>query len=235
LKRLPLGQEQGGRRVGPLGVSVGLHVLVALALLALKVPEVARQQAWVEMVVAPPPVPQAPPPEPPPPVPTRVAVAADVPVRPQEALEPVAAPEPTPALRRVHGLSSSSFLQNSGTGLAVRAGNSRGVGASDELMGLEEAGVAWTAVTAMPRCKKPDMTAPEPVRAAGIEGTVEILLDVDAQGAVVRGVVVQSLSPEADAACLAAWKQSRCDAAKMADAPVAVREVPFSCTYRAMD
>jgi TonB family protein len=109
------------------------------------------------------------------------------------------------------------------------------VGASEELMGLEEAGVAWTAVSAMPKCRKPDMSAPPEVRAAGIEGTVEVLLDVDEHGTVVRGVVVESLSPEADAACLAAWKQTRCDAAKMADAPVAVREVPFRCTFQAMD
>jgi outer membrane biosynthesis protein TonB len=227
LKNLPLGQAQKGR-IGPLTISVGLHVILALGLLALKIPEVTRPATWVEMVVAPEPVP-----EPPPPVPTRVAVAA--PVRPQEALEPVAEPEPTPAVRRVHGLSSSSFLKGSGTGLSVRAGNSRGVGASSELMGLDEAGVAWTAVSAMPKCRKPDMSAPQEVRASGIEGTVEVLLDVYEHGTVVRGVVVESLSPEADAACLAAWKQTRCDAAKMADAPVAVREVPFRCTFQAMD
>jgi TonB family protein len=234
LKQLPLGQEQRGQ-LRPLTISVGLHVLVALGLLALKVPEVTRPAAWVEMVVAPAPVPEAPAPEPPPPVPTRVAVAAAVPIRPQEALEPVAVPEPTPALRRVHGLSSSSFAQGSGTALSVRAGNSRGVGATDEIMGLEEAGVAWTAVTAMPKCKKPDMSAPDSVRAAGIEGTVEVLLDVDENGVVVSGVVVESLSAEADAACLAAWKKTRCDAARMAEAPVAVREVPFRCTFQALD
>lgn len=234
MKHLPLGEGKGRGGWRAVTVSVGLHLLLGLGLLALKLPEAARGRGWVEMVVSepeplPPPEP-SPLPEPePPPERARAEIAQVAPIP----SPPSQAPTPERPVRRIQGLSSSSFLQNSGTALAVRAGSALDVGATDETMGLDEA-VPWSAISSMPRCRKPDLTAPDEVRAQGIEGTVEIALDLDERGAILEARVVRSLSPEADRACLQAWRATRCTAAKAGDRPVAVRSVPYRCTYQAM-
>jgi protein TonB len=240
MRELPLeGADRERSRAAGWLVSAAVHAGLAGLLLMIKVAPVEEVSRWVEMAVAtpkpapPPPEPEPPKPEPPKPKPRRVAVP--MPVTPPE---PEVAPppdQPTQSLRRVQGLSSRSFVKGAGTGLTVRAGTSLTTKAGPETMGVEEAGVSWAAATAAPKCPKPALETPAAVKKAGLQGSVEVVLDVGADGRVGDVRVTRSLSPEADAACVAAWASVKCSAGKVGNDAVAVTGLPHTCTFRAVE
>lgn len=238
MKHLPL--EGGGRersRAAGWVVSVGVHVLLGSMLLALKVAPVDQVKRWVEMAVTetppkPPPAPEPPKPEAPKPKPRKTAV--HLPVTPPE---PDVAPppdQPTQSLRRVQGLSQTSFVKGAGTGLSARAGTSLTVKAGAETMAVEEAAVSWAAASVAPRCPKPVLETPPSVKKAGLQGSVEVMMDVGSDGLVSGVRVTRTLSAEADAACVAAWSSVKCTAGKQGDAAVAVTGLPHTCTFKVL-
>lgn len=239
MKHLPIGtdRENGrGRWSGAL-LSFLLHGAAAGALLALQVPEAAAVKQWVEMAVTEPkepPKPPPPPPEPPKPPPKPRVVQHSREVPPPEPTPPP--PDvPTQSLHRVQGLSSTSFMPGSGTGLAVRAGTTLSAPATEETIGIEQAAVAWSAASVAPKCPKPFVAVPPAFKSSGVEGSVEVMLDIGIDGTVEAATVSRSLAPDADAACLAAWQTIRCKPAKQGDSIVAVTGLPHTCTFRVIE
>ena len=238
MKHLPLsGAEPAQGRLSGLVISVGLHVVVGALLLTLKIAPVEELKEWVEMRVAatpPPPPPPPPAPEPEKAKPRKVAVA--LPRTPPEPDPTPPPPEaPTQAVRRVQGLNANSFLPGGNSGLSVRAGTSLSTKAGPESMGVDEAGISWAAASVAPRCPKPALETPKGVKAAGIQGKVELLLDVGVDGAVTSVVVTRSLSADADAACVAAWQGVRCTPGKRGEDRVAITGLPHSCTFKVIE
>ena len=120
--------------------------------------------------------------------------------------------------------------------MTVRAGTTSSTTATDDLMCLEDANafavVAFTALTRIPKIRyKPTLDVPQSVEEDEVEGRVEILLQVDHEGRVQSISVVQSLHPDADAACVGALKKSRWKPGLKGDKPVAVKDVPYSCRF----
>ncbi len=239
-RELPLGSEDTsqGRASGWL-VSLVVHLGIAgcLALVQVAPPQAVRR--WVEMVVTETPEAEPEPPPPPPepelpkpPRPPKVVEYTAEPTLP----DPVAPPDtPTQSVRRVQGLNSASFLPGSGSGVAARAGTSLTVKATEETMTREEATVSWAAATSPPRCPRPALEAPATVKKAGIQGSVEVLLDVGADGKIDAARVTRPLHPDADAACLAAWSAVRCTPGKVGNDAVGVAGLPHTCTFRAVE
>ena len=235
------------RALVPVGLLLSLSVHAVFAM-TVEVPPPPRKVAerWVEMTIATPPAPPPPPPPAPAPAPApvpppkpksvpKVVDAAEIP----KASAPAAAAAEASAKppRRVAGLSASSFATGSGTGFAADAGTTLGVAPSAAKMTIEEArdSVAYSAVSARPTCERPPFVVPEAVAAAGIEGQVRVVFDVTAEGKVQRVRVTGRLHPEADAACAAAWAQTRCTPGRQGDGAVTVTNMPYFCTIKAID
>lgn len=230
-------------------LSVGVHVVFA-ALLMLK-PEAAKKAAtWVEMTVveAKPPPPPPPEPEPPKPEPEKKKPAPkavkfeDIPPPQPEAPPPPADAPPPPkerVVRRVQGLSANSFAPGANTGLSVRAGNTTAMAAGPDKMALDEAtgpyvSRPYTAVTNPPKsvARPAAVAVPDEAKAAGIEGVVEVKLDIGPEGNVLRVAVVKDLGFGTGDACAAAWKKSRWKPATENGAAIAVLGYPQICTIR---
>lgn len=229
-------------------LSVLVHVAGA-GVLVLK-PEAAQKAAtWVEMtVVEPKPPPPPPPPEPEkppePPKPEKKKVAPKEikfeeikPPEPQPA--PEAAPPPERVVRRVQGLSASSFAAGGTTGLTVRAGNTTTVAAGPETMSLDEAKGPWvprpySSVTEAPKLKwqPPALVVPDEAKQAKAQGVVEVKLDVGPDGSVLKVVVVKDLGFGTGAACVDAWRQSKWKPGEVDGQAVAVAGIPKICTIR---
>ncbi len=225
-----------------------LASLVAHALLSVGVSHIPEREpqgpVWVEMAVAvvePEPAPQpVPEPEPEPePVPEPEPIPEDpevVEFEPEVEEAPDPQPDPKPVPRVVQGLQASSFAEGSGTGLNVRAGTTTSAKATSETMGLDEATesavVPFVSVTKPPKVRyKPTLEVPESVIAAQLQGRVEILLTIGADGLVQAIEVVSSLHPDADAACVTAMKKSRWKPGTRDETPVIVQSVPYSCRF----
>lgn len=228
-------RERANRFFGLL-VAVLVHALAAAAIIAVK-PIERVKQVWVEVAMVEP-LPEEPPPppelepEPPPPEPERPKVVdfeqtveqatPDAPVESAPADQPV---------RRIQGLSASSFAEG-GSGFSVRAGTTLRTRATDETMDLDEAAssVAFSAVTRQPRVKsKPPLTVPDSVQSLRLEGLVQVLVDIDDEGRVVEVRLAQGLHPDADRACLDAWRGAAFAPAMQGDRPVGVRNAPYRC------
>ncbi len=237
----PVPRWQRVLRSSAVGISIGVHVLLALLLLAN--PATAKKASqWVEVALnepkPPPPPPEEKPPEPEPPKPKpppKVVKFEDT--TPTPPPDPVA-PPPEPArrvVRQVQGLTANSFAPGTSTGLSVRAGNSTGVAAGKDTMSLNEAAGPfearpYTAVTKAPRLQwSPMMDVPDEARKAGVKGIVKVLLDLDAKGKVTRVQVTQGLGYGIDEACVAAYRKSQWKAAEQDGVAVAVVGVPESC------
>jgi periplasmic protein TonB len=219
--------------------SILLHVSVAGVVSRIEVAE-PEEPEWVEMVVQditpepePEPVPEpepAPEPEPEPPAEPEIV---EYEPQPEPQPQPVPAkPLPVP----VQGLTNDSFLEGTGGG-AVRAGNTTGVRQTDATMSLEEATdsvlVPYATVTNPPKVRfKGTLEVPDSVREAGIEGRVEVLLTVDAEGRVGDVVVTGSLHPDADAACVATVSKTRWKPGDKDGVAVVTTGVPYSCTFK---
>ena len=241
---------------GALVVSAALHLLVAKTALPEDGAPPPRRDTWVELAVVPPPPPPEPVVAPPPPEPEPAPEPKPKP-KPNPKPKPKPEPEPqkvdfdetttepqpedapptTKPVRRVVGLSASSFAEGSGSGTTARAGTTLGSGSKSETMSIDEAKetVAYGAVATRPRCSQPPLTVPEDVIADGVEGQVKVVFDVDGTGRVQNVRLTRRLHPSADAACVAAWKQARCKPGKQGKTPVTVTNMPYYCTFKAID
>jgi len=241
--QLPLERPPGWYRVlraGAIFLSIAFHG--ALAWMAMQEhPEQKQKETWVEMtVVQPRPPPPPPPPEPPKPKPTPKAVDFTKTVKEPPKDQPEAAPEKR-VVRRIQGLSASSFAAGSGTGLDARAGTTLGTRATDDTLSLDQAknAVSYAAATVQPRLRfKPPLEVPDAVKTNNVEGTVEVLLDLDVTGKVVKVTLAPgraALGSGAEDACLAAWRQARYSPAMQGDVAVPVTNVPQRCTFKALE
>lgn len=234
---------QAWLRAVALPVSLGFHGLAALYLLTRPEPVRAAAQ-WVEMaVVEPPPPPTVaePPPEPPKPKrerkPEAVSFKDTVPEAPPEQQVPQ---EPERVVRRIQGLSASSFAQGSGTGISVRRGTTTGVAATDETMGIDEQDgydlLPVATVTTQPRgCTKPPVEVPKEAIDAEYEGTLRMSLDLDETGKVVGVRFLDHAGYGVEEACEAAARAMRCRPARQGETPVPVTGMPHRCTIKALD
>ncbi|MEZ4234862.1 MAG: energy transducer TonB [Myxococcota bacterium] len=238
-----LEQEGPGRWLWILAsvvASLLLHVAVGVSVAQIEVREPPEPE-WVEMAVqdvTPAPVPEPEPEVQPEPEPEPQPVPDEPETVEYQEPEPVAPQPVKPVPVPVQGLNNDSFLEGTGGG-AVRAGNTTGVAQTKETMTLDEADdsvlVPYGAVTTPPKIRfKGTLEVPDSVRAAGIEGRVEVLLTVDAEGKVTDVQVTGPLDPEADAACVASVKKTRWKPGDKAGAPVVTTGVPYFCTFKMM-
>lgn len=238
-----------------LPASIGIHVGLAWMLTQIPNEPLPPKAEWMEMMVVevekeepvpPPPEPEPeieePPPEPKPkpkPKPKKIDFE-DIPPEPVEEA-PAEPPPPTKKkVQRVQGLSASSFANDGNTGLTVRAGTTLNTQATSKTIDIEEAkestAISYAAATTQPRLKKrPPLDIPKSVIDAGIEGTVQIVIDIDSEGLVSDARILKSLTPEADAACLESWMQAKFSPATQGDEPVSVTNFPRRCRFKAMN
>ena len=238
------------RALIPVGLllSVGAHALLASSI-DLEKREPPRRDTWSVVTVAPPP-PPPPPPEPPPPPPPepppeppkpktkpKVVEAKDTTKAPTPTTPTEAQPQPNKPVRRTTGLSASSFAKGSGTGLSADAGTTMSGAPGGPKMTIDEAAssVAYSAVTSRPTCERPPLTVPDEVAKDGVEGQVRVVFDVAETGAVQRVRVTGRLHPAADAACVAAWSRARCKPGAQGGEAVMVTNMPYYCTFKAID
>lgn len=236
------------RALVPLGVllSVSAHAVIALTV-DLDERQPPKRDTWSVVTVAPPPPPPPEPPKPPevepPPEPPKpkakpkVVDIKDTTTKPPPTPTPEVAPEPGKTVRRTAGLSASSFAKGSGTGLSADAGTTLGTAPGGPKMTIEEAAssVAYSAVTSRPVCERPALSVPEEVAKDQIEGQVRVVFDVNERGGVQRVRVTGRLHPAADAACVAAWSKARCTPGAQGGEPVLVTNMPYYCTFKAID
>jgi len=213
-----------------LGILVSglLHTALAATVAALPDRE-PRTPRWLEMAIV---IDEPEPPR----VPDAVPEPEPVPVEPEPVPIPVVIPPPIDAPRPIPGLSNDSFLPGSGSGLAVRAGNTTAVAATKELRSLDEPSeailVPLARLTHPPRLRyRPTLEVPDAVKQGRIEGRVELLLTIDENGIVLDVQIVTSLSPEADAACIDAMRKSRWKPGDQEGTAVATTQVPSSCYF----
>jgi protein TonB len=216
--------------------SVSVHIFFAWWLLQPHPDGAANEETWVEMEFVEPP----PPPEPPP-------VVEEAP-KPKPKPEPVAVqtivetpePEPPKPVRRVQGLSASSFARGSGTGITVRAGTTTATHATEELMGIDDSTnfdpLPIAAVSRLPRLRyKPPVNVPEEAIAAGAEGRLDLLLDLDTKGRVIKVTSKGTLGFGLDEACADAARRMRYAPAVLNGEAVPVTGVRFPCVIKALD
>ncbi len=229
-------------------LSVAAHLAVAVAVAAVEPPPPRPDYAPMRVVERPKPPPPEPepepqpepvkerePPSPPPPEQAEVIEyerIVDEPPAPAF-LEPLAG-EP---MALTQGLTMSSMSTGSSS-LKVRAGSSTAVAASAAPPAPSEHTVggpaSWTEVGKRPRCRVPKLEVPEAVIEARLEGVVEVELTVDASGAVTEALVTRGLSPEADLACITAWRGARCRPGTVDHEAVTVYGMPHSCRFEAI-
>jgi protein TonB len=234
-ERPPLWQRAS--RSAAIPASIGIHLFLAWWLLQAGHRAVDTEEQWVEMAFIEPP----PPPEPPP-APEPETKPKTKPVDIKEIVEtPVAEePPPPPKPRRIQGLSASSFAKGSGTGLTVRAGTTTAAKATDEMMSLDQASgfapLPVASVSRLPRLRyKPPVKVPDEAAAAGVEGELELLLDLDIKGRVTKVVLNGSLGFGVEDACKAAARRMRYAPAVLDGNAVPVTGVKFRCEIKAID
>jgi len=246
VRQLDFGSAEPKQKwVSRLGVGASILFHVLLATFIYQNPEVVEEvDEWVTMTVLAPPPPPEQPPEPPPmakpkpkkrkPKKVKAEHTADKPPPEAEAGETPDQKE----VRRVQGLSATSFSTGGSGGFNVRAGTSLGIAATEDTMSLDEASnaVAFGAVAQRPKCRKPVVSAPPSAVEDEVEGTVKVLFDVDAEGKVVHVRVTDSLRPDLDRHCISAWSAVRCKPGRLLDdSPVMVTDMRYLCTYKGTD
>jgi outer membrane biosynthesis protein TonB len=103
-------------------------------------------------------------------------------------------------------------------------------------MGLEDATefgtVAYQAAATPPRIKlRPPLVVPDEVREAKLQGKVDVVLTIGADGAVLDAALVAGFHPAADAGCLTYVRSTRWKPGLMGEQAVTVKGVPFTCRY----
>ncbi|HCH65256.1 MAG TPA: hypothetical protein DFR83_20795, partial [Deltaproteobacteria bacterium] len=203
-----------------------------------------KVEQWVELtVLAPPPPPEPPPPPPEVPKPKKKKkkpkkVRADQTVEKPPPEADAGEVQDEKPVRRIQGLSATSFGTGGTSGFSVRAGTSLGVAATDETMSLDEAAsaVAYGAVAERPKCRKPSTRAPESVVDDELEGTVEVLFDVKSDGSVVNVRILKGIRADVDRNCIRAWSNVQCKPGRLLDnSPVMVTDMRYLCTYKGID
>ncbi len=246
---------QRALRGGAVVLSILLHVGIAAGgkhwAENREVPEFV--ETWVPMDVVEPPPPKDPEPEQPEPEPEKEPEKPKPKPKPKPIEEPVdfkdtvqdAPPEEAPPsrkkVRKVQGLNSNSFAEGSGSGIDARAGTTVGTSAGQETMTVEEASksIAFAAATVAPRCRTPAISLSDEdlqvIKDEGIEGSVRVVFDVEADGLVTNVKVKKSLHPVADKACVAGWSGHHCKPGVQGVAPVKVTGMFFGCRYKALN
>lgn len=243
----PVPAWQRWLRSSAVGIALFIHVIGAVVFASN--PDAAKKASeWVEMTVnqpkpppppPPEPEPEKPKPEPPKPKPQAVKFEETKPVEPPPVAPPPEPQKPQPR-RLSQGLTANSFATGGQTGLSVRAGNTTGVKATKDGMSLDEAGGPfaprpYTSVTTSPRLRwAPMMEVPEEAQKAGIEGEIDVILDIDEKGKVVSVKVVKGLGFGTEDACIASWKKSQWKPAMQDTTAVPVTGVPNKCTVTAV-
>jgi len=224
-------------------VAILLHAGGAWAVMNIDVSKKAAEE-WVEMVVVeqePPPEPEVEPEPEPEPEPEKPKPPPE-PVEFEETVEPP--PEPPPEKpkprRMVQGLSTNSFVEGSGTGLAVRAGSTLSVKADEEGLELDDddtwTDVPYASVTTKPRLRAlPRLDVPQEAIDAEVEGTWTIWIDIDAEGRVTKALLKETIGYGIDEECVAKWRATRWKPGQRDGTPVAVNNIPMKCTIKALD
>ena len=236
-------------RLVALPVSIGFHVLLAMVILS-RPPPAKAEASWIEMAVVEPPAPEVvesepepePEPEPQPepqPEPELDAVAFDDTI-PDELAPPEPPPERRRVVRRVQGLSATSFAEGAGTGMAVRRGNTTAVAATDDTLGLDDEQefvlLPVASVTTQPTtCTRPPVQVPKEAIEAEYEGTLRMTLDLAASGSVIRVHFLDHADHGVEQACRTAALDMRCRPARKDGVPVSVTGMPHRCTIKALD
>lgn len=244
-RHLPFEEESGLQRwLRPLALllAIGAHAVFG-AVIWMTPPSVEKKDTWVRMDVVAPPPPPPPPPEPPKPEPEPPKPKAPKPAEKvafkETVKEPPPVTDPTPKPRRlVQGLSASSFAGGAGPGLDVRAGTSLSTAATKEVLKPEEATVtaSLAAATKAPSCDIPPPTVPDEVIEKQPQGKAKLLFDVSESGEIRNVRVITSLLASADAACVDAVKRAkRCKPGKQGDTAVTIVDVPYYCSFRALN
>lgn len=235
-------QERAGIALAVLLSLLG-HALVGGSISSVE-PRPRKEPVWAEMmVVTPPPPPEPvvpePEPEPEPERPKPPPPKEAIPFEDTRDVPPPDAPPPDrkPVRQLVQGLSNTSFVEGTRTGLTVNAGNTTAARASKERLPVEDVGpyeqVAYEQVTTSPRiARRPLLQVPDSLKEANISGSVGVELTIDGEGRVLSVRVVAPLHPDADAACVRDVKSlSRWAPGTRDGSPVTVTGVPFKCTY----
>lgn len=208
------------------GVSLGVHALVLLLAVAPpSSPQRPRERVQVQVVR-----PAPPPPLPPKPVepPREKAHLSRRPVaEPTPATPPPLAATAAPTV--IAGLSATSF---SATG-AVSAPVGGGVAAPVAGPASPDGGGPGGGVDEPARVRsKPTLVVPDAARAARVEGSWTILVDVDAAGRPRRARPAEAIGWGLDDACVEAWMRSTWRAARAGGVPVASADNPVRCTVK---
>jgi TonB family protein len=147
--------------------------------------------------------------------------------------DPAPTADPAPA---VQGLSDAAFAEGPG-GPPLRAGTTLRVAATTAPLDVPvpTAALNYSDAPRPPRCRPPRIEVPAAVIEARLQGDVALRFTVGADGAVRDVRVVRSLTPEADAACVAAWSNVVCTPAMSDGVPVTVVEMPYSCRFMELD
>ena len=245
------GTESSWGHVIAIPASILFHVGLALLLFNTPEEEEQTEEVWLEMEVIQKekepekmveveieeePEPDLPKPKPKP----KKIDFKDIPPEPVEKAPPEPPPETKKQVRRVQGLKATSFSKGGQTGLNVRAGTTLQTAASNETLSIKEASestaISYAAATTQPRLKKrPPLEIPQSVIDNGIEGTVQIVISINADGSVSDAKITKKLHPDADSACLTSWSLARFKPAKQGDSPVSITNFPRRCRFKAMD
>lgn len=236
----PIPRWQRGVRAAAIVVSVGIHLVLGTAFVAMPAP-VDERTDWVEVLVSPPPPPPVapPPPEPPKPKPPPKPIKFED-IRPPEPTPTTAPEQPTPPpARRVVSmsrLSANSVAVGGDPSLRVATGETASVGAGNGAPEGDGGGSSrpYGVVAVPPRLKwePPALDVPEEARKAQVAGTIEVLLDVDASGAVSRARILKDLGFGTGEACAAEWRRSKWKPGEQDGQPVAVTGIRKTCTIR---
>lgn len=234
----------GSSRVVAGGATVVFHLLLGL-FLALNPDARRASEQWVEMVVQktepPKPPPPPPPPEPEPekqkPKPKPIDFK-DIPKTPPPEAPPPDAPTTPQPVRRVQGLSASSFAVGAGTGVSVRAGTGLDLAAGKETLSLDDAKAprSYASVTRPPRARtRPNMEVPDELKKAGVEGEIKVLLAIGSDGKVKSVKVVKDIGYGSAEACAEAWRRATFVPGEQDGQPVEVTGYPEKCTIIATE
>ncbi|MEL6350015.1 MAG: TonB family protein [Myxococcota bacterium] len=196
--------------------------------------------AWITAIPepvdaeAPPEAPEAPPET----LPEDVDTVPATELAPEETIEGAVSdglPAEGPSDEAIQGLQEDALAPSGTTGGPVmRRGNTVRVAADRPPLAEpidHEPVLLWSDAPRPPRCRAPRVQVPQAVVRARLEGEVHLTMKINADGSISDVEVAGSLSPDADAACVAAWSAVVCKPARRQGTPIAVVGMPYSCLF----